>query len=307
MRTLLTGIVCLLLIPAARPAQPPQPNAPEFLREGQKLVRAGQLEEALQLYQREIERNPANTAALNAAGVVLDLLGRTTEARQYFQKSIDSATDEQTRAVARRQMAMSYAFDNDCASSARYGRMLYDYWLQRGNHYAAGEALNEVARVCIEAGALDEAEKLYRSGTETGLKEPDISPDRRALWIFRLEHALGRLAARRGRKEEAWKHVAAAKSLLDSHSEMAKQQQPFYFYLAGYVALYTGEPQAALDHLKQATQNDPFIQCLMGMAHEKLGQKEEALACYRRAAQTTAHNPPAAFARPFARRKLAGQ
>ncbi len=307
MRTLLTGTVCLLLIPAAAPAQPPRADTPEFLREGQKLVRAGQLEEALQLYQREIEKNPANTAALNAAGVVLDLLGRTAEARQYFQKSIDAATDEQARAVARRQMAMSYAFDNDCANSARYGRMLYDYWLQRSNHYAAGEALNEVARVCIEAGALDEAEKLYRLGTETGLKEPDISPDRRALWMFRLEHALGRLAARRGQKEEAWKHVAAAKSLLDSHPEMAKQQQPFYFYLAGYVALHTGEPQAALDHLKQASQNDPFIQCLMGMAHEKLGQKEEALACYRRAAQTTAHNPPAAFARPFARRKLAGQ
>jgi tetratricopeptide (TPR) repeat protein len=202
---------------------------------------------------------------------------------------------------------MSYAFDNDCANSARYGMMLYQYWLERGNHYNAGEAANEVARVCIEAGAFDEAEKLYRMGTEVGLKEPNISSDRRALWQFRLEHALARLAARRGQKEAALKHVAAAKALLDAHPEMAKQQQPFFPYLAGYVALYTGDPQGALDQLKQANQNDPFIQCLMGMAHEKLGQKEEAMACYRRASQTTAHNPPAAFARPFARKKLAGQ
>jgi len=307
MRTATTGTLCLLLISAATHAQPPQSNAPGFIREGQKLVRAGQLEDALRLYQAEIEKGPANTVALNAAGVVLDLLGRTAEARQHFQKSIDAAPDEQARAVAWRQMAMSWAFDNDCANSARYGRMLYDYWLQRGNHYAAGEAANEVARVCIEAGALDEAEKLYRMGTEAGLQEPNISAERRALWQFRLEHALARLAARRGRKEAALKHVAAAKSLLDSHPEMAKQQQPFFPYLTGYVALYTGDPQGALEHLKQANENDPFIQCLMGMAHEKLGQKEEALACYRRASQTTAHNPPAAFARPFARRKLAGQ
>jgi tetratricopeptide (TPR) repeat protein len=298
---------CFLIFAAAAAAQAPKSQAPEFLREGQKLVRAGQLEDALRLYQAEIEKNPANTAALNAAGVVLDLLGRTTEARQYFQKSIDAAPNEEARNVARRQMAMSYAFDNDCANSARLGRMLHDYWLERGNHYAAGEAANEVARVCIEAGALDEAEKLYRLGTETGLKEPNISEDRRALWNFRLEHALARLAARRGQKETALKHVAAAKALLDSHPEMAKQQQPFFPYLAGYVALYTGDAAGALEHLKQANQNDPFIQCLMGMAHEKLGQKEEAMACYRRAAQTTAHNPPAAFARPFARRKLAGQ
>jgi tetratricopeptide (TPR) repeat protein len=185
--------------------------------------------------------------------------------------------------------------------------MLYQYWLERGNHYNAGEAANEVARVCIEAGAFDEAEKLYRMGTEVGLKEPNISSGRRALWQFRLEHALARLAARRGQKEAALEHVAAAKALLDAHPEMAKQQQPFFPYLAGYVALYTGDPQGALDQLKQANQNDPFIQCLMGMAHEKLGQKEEAMACYRRASQTTAHNPPAAFARPFARKKLAGQ
>lgn len=45
----------------------------------------------------------------------------------------------------------------------------------------------------------------------------------------------------------------------------------------------------------------------MGIAHEKLGQREEAMAFYRRAAQTTAHNPPAAFARPFALKKLAGR
>lgn len=305
MKTALAGFVCFLLLPAA--AQPPQPNAPEFLREGQKLARAGRLEDALNLYKREIEKNPSNTAALNAAGVVLDLLGRTAEARQHFQKSADVAPDAQARAVAWRQMSMSYAFDNDCANSARYGRMLYNYWLERNNHYNAGEAANEVARVCIEAGAFDEAEKLYRMGTETGLKEPNISEDRRALWMFRLEHALARLAARRGQKDEARKHMAAAKVLLDTHPEMAKQQRVFFPYLAGYVALYTGDAAGALEQLQQANQNDPFIQCLMGMAHEKLGHQEEALACYRRASQTAAHNPPAAFARPFARRKLAGQ
>lgn len=255
-KTATTGLLCFLLLPA--PAQPPQANAPEFIREGQKLVRAGQPDEAVAVYRREIEKNPSSTAALNAAGVVLDLLGRTSEARQYFQKSADAAPDAQGRAVAWRQMAISYAFDNGCANSARYGRMLYDYWLERGNHYNAGEAANEVARVCLEAGSLDEAEKLYRMGTEAGLKEPSISGDRRALWMFRLEHAMGRLAARLGRKEAALKHVAAAKTLLDAQPEMAKLQQPFFFYLAGYVALYTGEAQDALAQLRQANPDAPL-------------------------------------------------
>jgi len=35
-----------------------------------------------------------------------------------------------------------------------------------------------------------------------------------------------------------------------------------------------------------------------------LGDKEQAREAYAKAAKTTAHNPPAAFARPFASKKL---
>jgi len=43
----------------------------------------------------------------------------------------------------------------------------------------------------------------------------------------------------------------------------------------------------------------------MGDSYDKLGQKDQAMECYRKAAAATAHNPPAAFARPYALKKLA--
>ena len=49
----------------------------------------------------------------------------------------------------------------------------------------------------------------------------------------------------------------------------------------------------------------PFYQCLLGMTLDKLGEKEKAMECYRKASTTMAHNPPAAFAKPFTRKKLA--
>ena len=85
---------------------------------------------------------------------------------------------------------------------------------------------------------------------------------------------------------------------------MAKAQAVFYPYLAGYVAFYSGDYKKALEELQRANQNDPFIQCLMAQTYEKLGQAEKATELYEKASATTAHNPPAAYARPFARKKL---
>jgi len=172
--------------------------------------------------------------------------------------------------------------------------------------FRAGEVLNEGARVCIEAGAFDTAEKLYTRGEELGLMEADISKTRIALWNFRSEHAMARLAARRGHADVAKMHVAKARAILDANPDMAKDQEIFYPYLTGYVALYTGDAKTALADLQKARQDDPFIQVLMAQAYEKLGDKEAANALYRKAASTTAHNPAGAFARPFALKRLRG-
>ena len=38
--------------------------------------------------------------------------------------------------------------------------------------------------------------------------------------------------------------------------------------------------------------------------YEKLGEKDKAMEAWRKAAEVRGHNPPAAFAKPFARKKL---
>jgi Tfp pilus assembly protein PilF len=70
-------------------------------------------------------------------------------------------------------------------------------------------------------------------------------------------------------------------------------------YLTGYVALYAGDPKTAVSDLKAANVNDAFIQCLLGMAYEKLGDKAKATELYRKAASVWGHTPPAAFAHNF--------
>jgi hypothetical protein len=44
---------------------------------------------------------------------------------------------------------------------------------------------------------------------------------------------------------------------------------------------------------------------MIGQAHEKLGDKDKALEYYRKASAAIAHNSAAAYAVPFAKKRLA--
>jgi tetratricopeptide (TPR) repeat protein len=236
--------------------------------------------------------------------VQADLNGRYTEARQLFKRAIDGGDTLQAKARAIRAMAMSYAFESDCQGATPYSTQLYDMYLAAKDFYNAGEMVNELARVCIEAGAFDDAEKWYRTGRQAGLRESGLSDARRDLWEFRTEHALGRLAIRRGNKAEAQTHVAAANPILDKGTN--PDQTIFFPYLTGYVALYGGDARTALSELQRANQRDPFILCLEGQAHERLGDAASAKDAYTKALSVAnAHNPPTAYARPFATKRLA--
>lgn len=298
----------LCLISCAAPltyaqAPPQRQDQPEFIKQGQQLMRDGKLDDALALYRQTLQSSPTSLPALVAAGSVLDLMGRGGEARVEFQKAIDAADTPERKAMAQRAMAMSYAFESNCAKTVEYEKKVLDYYAGTKDFYQQGEIADEAARVCIDSGDLDTAYHWYQVGHDTGLKEPNVKPARVDLWNFRWEHAQARIAARRGNKAEAEQHVAAAKSVLAKGA--IPEQAQFLPYLEGYVAFFNGDYKSALEHLLQANQKDAFIQCLTAQTYEKLGEKEKSLELYREASKTISHNPPAAYAVPFSRKKLA--
>jgi tetratricopeptide (TPR) repeat protein len=246
----------------------------------------------------------------------LDRDGHTTQARLMFQAMIDSAADPAVKAQAQRAMAMSYAFDRDCANTVKYERLVIAYWATREQadpqnaFYQQGEMANEAARVCLDASDVAAAEQWYRRGYELGTREPVPPKHPRSLWEYRLAHALGRIAARRGDTTQARRQIAAARRALDGDTAMAAEQERFFPYLVGYVALYADDLASAQAQLTKAVatrgnERDPFMHCLLAMTLERLGRQDEARAMYRKAYDlATGHNPPAAFVRPFARGKL---
>lgn len=300
---ILFGLFCFCGAIAPLCAQAPGPEQPpEFIKQGQQLMREGKLEEALTLYRQTLKTSPDSSAANVAAGSVLDLMGKGEEARNYFTKAVKAADTPEHKAGAQRAMAMSYAFEGNCSKAIEYEKQVFDFYATAKDFFRQGEIADEAARVCVDSGDLDAAYKWYKIGHDTGLQEPDIKPARQDLWNFRWEHAQARIAARRGDPADAQKHVAAAKAILDKGA--IPEQAPFFPYLKGYVAFYAGDYKTALDELKQANQNDPFIQSVIGQTYENLGDEGKALEFYRKASTAISHNPAAAYAVPFAKKKI---
>lgn len=302
---ILQAILVLSVFVAPVLAQAPgtEQQQPEFIKQGQQLMREGKLDDALALYRQTLQTSPNSLPANIAAGTVLDLMGQGEEARQYLGKAIQVADTPEHKAMAQRAMAMSYAFEGNCKKTVQYEQLVFNYYGSVKDFFRQGETADEAARVCIDSGDLDTAYEWYKTGHETGLKEPDIKPARKDLWEFRWEHAQARIAARRGNQAEALRHVAAAKTILDMRTN--PEQQPFFPYLEGYIAFYAGDYKTALEELMKANQNDAFIQCMVAQTYEKLGDKQKALEYYRKASTAIAHNPAAAYAVPLAKKKVA--
>lgn len=278
------------------------------------LIVAALLAPAAALAQSGAARSPRADSTREAS--MLDSRGETSQARAIFEKLIASAPDPAQKAAAQRALAISYAFDGDCANAAKLEEQVIAYWVTRESaepqnaFYQQGEMANEAARVCIDSGDLASAEKYYRRGAELGLREPAPKTHPKSLWDFRLTHALARLAARRGDKSTAARYIADARKILDSDSSMAAAQERFFPYLQGYVALYTGDLTGAdaafaKTLATKGNENDAFFNYLAGETQELLGNQAKAKVYYQKAYDlATGHNPPGAFVRPHARKKL---
>jgi tetratricopeptide (TPR) repeat protein len=235
--------------------------------------------------------------------MLLDLKGDYTEAHEHLAKAIEVAPAD-SKAQALRAMAVSYAFEGNTFKAAEFELQVFNARLAKSDSVGAAEICNELARIYLESNDPDHAYKWYKMGYNTAAHKPDLTDADKNLWLFRWESAQARIAARRGNAEDARQHVVSAKAALDKANN--PEQMKFYPYLTGYVAFYTGDYKTAIAELQKADLHDPLNLALIAEAYEKAGDAVHAKAYYGKVLEASVHNPANAFARPLAKKKLAG-
>lgn len=293
----LIGLLCVGISSAALA----QGSAPEKVKEARQLIESGDVDKGLALLKEAVAAAPESFDAHLELGRALDLKREHRAAREHFEQAIKLGTD-QTRNQALSAIGISYAFESRPNDSARYYQRIFDAQMQANNRNGAAGSANALGRIYLESGELAKAEEWYRTGYETSKQIPEQTPAVRALWEMRWQHALARIAARRGQRDAALKHAAEVKRLLDQGGN--DNQRPAHPYLLGYIALHTKQYAEAVKELEEADLEDAFVVGLLAQAHERLGERAKAREYYEQVFAMTDHNINNAFARPLARRFL---
>jgi tetratricopeptide (TPR) repeat protein len=280
-------------------------DVPQQIAQGRQLSKQGNQEGALEQFQKAVQAAPESFEAHLAMGTTLDLLGRYAEAQQHIRKSIEVAKDAEAKTQAARAMAVSFAFERKPAEAAKYEKQIFNSHLAAGNYTRAAEIGDELARIYLECGHLDQAYDWYQRAYNTALKKSGITAQDKDLWGFRWEAGQARVAARRGEKEVAAKEVIAAKAFVDRLRD--PQQQAFVPYLSGYLAFYAKNYPEAITELKNANPKDLFVLDSLARAYERSGQASEAVRVSNDILKINTHNIANAFARPTAKRILGRQ
>jgi tetratricopeptide (TPR) repeat protein len=256
------------------------------------------------MYRKASAFDPQYYDAQAAIGSALDIRGQYDEAQKAFLLAAGLADPNQKSGVLR-SLAVSYAFECKTADVEKYERQAEEIQINYKRYDQAAGILNELARIDLECDQLDKAYMAYKEGFEIVSKSV-TKPEDKDLWSFRWEHAQARIAARRGKKEEAAKHMAAAQAIFDKKT-LPEAQAIYVPYLTGYVAFYLGDYKTALTDLQKADQKDAFILAMLAQTEEKLGDTAAAKDYWTKVLGIYSHNPPNAYARPLARKALGKQ
>jgi tetratricopeptide (TPR) repeat protein len=277
-------------------------QAAGLVEEGTKMLEAGETAKAQERFEAAVKADPKSFQAHYALGRVLDLNGQYVEARTHLEEAGAIATEPDQKEQVTAAIAVSYAFERKPDEAARHYQRIFDQQMEANELDDAAATANAIGRVYLESGNADKAEEWYRTGHETAKQIPKLKSEEIDLWDFRWHHAQARIAVRRGDVDGAWKHAAAARATLDKGA--IPDQRVQLPYLMGYIAFHAKDYQRALKELAVADLKDAFILGLLGQASERLGQKNQAAALYRKVLSTSSHNINAAFSRPEARRFL---
>jgi tetratricopeptide (TPR) repeat protein len=276
-----------------------------FMMLGQVYTSKGSLDQAKSAFERAIQLDGSTPRAHTFLGNIELLRGDYAKARKTFHAAADRAVSGTAPFGARTGIAYTFIYEGNIPSALKAMHVLLEEYEKSPG--AANQPpvfiWNSIGRLLLETGRAEESIKAYEKGYAT-VPSSSLSETDKKVWLGRLHHGRGRALAKMGKHAEAWKEAELIKKMIDEGGEQGQQFMPSYHYIAGYLKLESGDYSKAIEHLKQADQNDPFNKLLLARAYDKAGDSANAQKTYREIIGSTQVTIERALAYPEAKRKL---
>jgi tetratricopeptide (TPR) repeat protein len=272
---------------------------------GQLYAAQGRNDEARAAYERA-KAIDATTPRVHAfLANLLILQGDYPKARAAFAQALKLVPPGGAAGPIRYGEAFTYLYEGKVDAALEPLQRFVDEYKNAGAPFGLPEVFiwNSIARINLENGRFDEAMKAYEKGYAS-VPGSGLDETQKKIWLGRLEHGKARTYARMGKAEEAWKEAQVVRRMIDDGGEQAKQFEPAWNYLAGYVKLAAGDAQAAAEYLEKSDLTDPFHKLLLARAYEKLGRKAEAKKAYEEVVASNANTLERALSYPEAKKRL---
>jgi tetratricopeptide (TPR) repeat protein len=273
--------------------------------QGQLLAAQGRNDEARAAYERA-RAIDATTPRVHAfLANLLILQGDYPGAREAFAQALKLVPPGGAAGPIRYGEAFTYLYEGKVDAALEPLQRFVEEYKNAGAPFGLPEVFiwNSIARINLENGRYAEAMKAYEKGYES-VPGSGLDETQKKIWLVRLEHGKARTYARMGKADEAWKEAQVVRKMIDDGGEQAKQFEPSWNYLAGYVKLAAGDAKAAAGYLEKSDLTDPFHKLLLARAYEKLGRKADAKKAYEEVVASNANTLERALSYPEAKKKL---
>ncbi len=232
-------------------------EAHQAFKRGTTFHQAGQLDEALHWYRKNLEFQPENAAALRNLGLVLQTQGRLDEAVATYQRAVSIKPDF---AVAH------FNLGNALIAQGKLDEALSSFQKAASIKADFAEAHCNLGNTLIELGRLDEAVSSYQRAVS-------VNPD-----YADAHYNLGSALKEQGRLDEAvssfQKAAAIRPDIAEAHSNL------------GSALRELGKLDEALSSFRKAVSIRPDIaeaHCNLANTLLELGKLDEAVSSYEKA------------------------
>lgn len=246
------------------------------------LTKLGRFEEANMYYQQAVELDSTFIASKRKIGANMIFMGLYDKGRQELEEALDMGTTPAGKIICLGAIARSYIYKGDFPMAIEYADKAIQLATEVGQHDRAVYYCLIKASIYLE---LDETDKVKVNLTDCSqiLNSTDIIERSKSFARYYSEQIRAILAVRSNDFNKAWSILDDIKANIEAGTD-SEAMQAWFYSTAGYISLESGDYREAIESLKKADQEDPWVLYYLAKAYSKADNQPKALELFDKVA-----------------------